>query len=185
MEILQSIDSSLFYFINVTLANPVTDKFMPFITERNHWFIFYVLIWFYLFVKGGAKGRVAAIMIIFVILASDQFSENVLKPCFHRTRPCHVLENVNLLINCSESFSFPSNHAVNNFAAAALFSYFYKGMKYVLYGGAFIVAISRVTCGVHYPFDVAGGAIIGILVALGFIHLWKIVDSKFKILGKD
>lgn len=181
MEFLQSADEVLFHFINITLANPVTDKLMPFITERNHWFIFYVIIWLYLFIKGGAKGRVAALMIIPVIFVSDQFADGILKPLFHRTRPCHVLP-VHLLINCSESFSFPSNHAVNNFAAATLFSFFYPKMKYVLFAGALVVALSRVFVGVHYPFDLVAGLIVGSGFAMLFIYIWKMINRKLKIL---
>jgi undecaprenyl-diphosphatase len=181
LEFLQSIDASLFHFINGTLSNPVTDVLMPFITERNHWFIFYALVWIYLAFKGGVKGRVSAVLIIILMLISDQTSENLIKPFFQRIRPCHVLENVNLLINCSQSFSMPSNHAVNNFAAATLFSYFYPSMKYFLFTGAFIVSLSRVMCGVHYPFDIAVGAALGILFALIVIFLWNLLNKKFGI----
>lgn len=183
MEFLQNTDNALFYFINVTLSNSFTDRFMPFITERTHWFIFYGLIWLYLVFKGSAKGRVAAFLIIILILITDQFSDNIIKPFFHRIRPCHVLDNINLLINCSESYAFPSNHAVNNFAAATLFSHFYPGMKYFLFTGAFIVSLSRVMCGVHYPFDIIGGALIGLIFAYMIISLWKILNRRFHILS--
>jgi undecaprenyl-diphosphatase len=153
---------------------------MPFITERNHWFIFYAIIWLYLIIKGGAKGRAAAVLILILIYASDQTSDNLIKPLVQRIRPCHVLQDVHLLVNCTHSFSFPSNHAVNNFAAAVLFSYFYPSMKYVLFGGAFIVSLSRVMCGVHYPGDIIGGAAIGILFAMILIFLWKKVNRKLK-----
>ncbi|HMS33329.1 MAG TPA: phosphatase PAP2 family protein [Ignavibacteria bacterium] len=181
MEFIQSIDAALFHFINSTLANPVTDRLMPFITERNNWFIFYSLVWLYIVFKGGTKGRVSALLIILVILISDQTADNIIKPFFHRIRPCHVLDDVHILINCSQSYAFPSNHAVNNFAAAALFSYFYPSMKSFLFTGAFIVSLSRVMCGVHYPFDIAGGALIGMAFAYLIIYLWKLIDKKFKI----
>ncbi|MBP9193001.1 MAG: phosphatase PAP2 family protein [Ignavibacteria bacterium] len=182
MEILQSIDADLFHFINGTLSNPFTDKFMPFITERNHWFIFYGLIWLYLVFKGGKRGRVSAVLILMLILLADQTSENIFKQYFQRIRPCNALENVHLLINCSGSYSFPSNHAVNNFAAATLFSCFYPRMKTFLFTGAFIIALSRVMCGVHYPFDIAAGAMFGILFGMIIIYLWKIFNKRFKIL---
>lgn len=182
MEFLQSIDAVLFHFINGTLANPVTDKLMPFITERDNWFIFYALIWLFLIIKGGVRGKVAALLIVPLILLSDQTANNVIKPFFHRIRPCHVLEDVNLLIKCSDSFAFPSNHAVNNFAAAVLFSYFYPPMKYFLYTGALIVSLSRIFVGIHYPFDVLGGAAVGIIFALLIIYFWKLINNKFQIL---
>ncbi|MBK6504574.1 MAG: phosphatase PAP2 family protein [Ignavibacteria bacterium] len=93
-------------------------------------------------------------------------------------RPCHDIQGVNLLINCSEAFAFPSNHAVNNFAAATLFSHFYPGMKSFLYIGAAIVALSRVMCGVHYPFDIIAGAVIGMIFAMLVIQLWTLIEKK-------
>ncbi|MBL8006207.1 MAG: phosphatase PAP2 family protein [Ignavibacteria bacterium] len=182
MEFLQKADESIFRFINTGLANPLTDRLMPFITERNNWFIFYVLIWIFLFFKGGRKGKISAVMVLILIFICDQFSENVLKAIFQRIRPCHTVADVHLLVGCTESFSFPSIHAVNNFAAAAMFSYFYKDMKNFLFSGAFIVSISRIFCGVHYPSDIIGGAITGILFAALLIYIWKKVNSKLKII---
>jgi undecaprenyl-diphosphatase len=182
LEFLQNIDVAVFYFINNTLANPVTDSFMPFITEVKNWIIFYVVVWFYMVIRGGRKGIVAGILILVCILFSDQLSSNLLKNYFQRIRPCNALPHVHLLVDCTRSFAFPSSHAVNNFAAATLFSYFYPRFKYVLFIGAFLVAISRVSCGVHYPFDMLGGIVIGILVGLFIIYLWKVINSKFKIL---
>ncbi len=153
---------------------------MPFITEREHWFIFYVLIWLFLVIKGGKTGRISAFLILILIFAADQFSDNILKPMFQRIRPCHVIPGVNLLINCSESLSFPSNHAVNNFSAAVLFSHFYPGLKYFLYAGAFIVALSRVMCGVHYPFDIAAGAVVGMAFAWILLKLWGLSEGFFR-----
>jgi len=185
LEIFQKIDEALFYFINVDLANYLTDKLMPFITERDNWFIFYALTWLYLVFKGGKKGRVAAILIIPLILLTDQVSDNFIKPYFQRIRPCHTLAGVRLLVGCTDAYSFPSIHAVNNFAAATLFSYFYPRIKYFLFAGAFVVSISRIFVGVHYPFDVIGGALIGIMFALLIIYFWKIFNNKLNILSAN
>jgi membrane-associated phospholipid phosphatase len=35
---------------------------------------------------------------------------------------------------------------------------------------------------VHYPSDVLGGMIIGIIVGLFFVYLWNIINKKLKIL---
>ena len=183
MEFLQNIDVTVFYFINNTLANLVTDSFMKFITDSKNWIIFYVIMWFYLVIKGGRKGIVAGILILICILCSDQLS-NLLKDLFQRIRPCHVLPHVNLLVGCTDSYALPSSHAVNNYAAATLFSYFYSNLKFVLFTGAFLVAISRIFCGVHYPFDMLTGIVVGITVGLIIIILWKLVDNRFKILTR-
>jgi undecaprenyl-diphosphatase len=76
------------------------------------------------------------------------------------------LEHINLLVSCGTGKSFPSSHAANNFFAAFILSFFYKKNPWVFYTTASLIAISRVVVGVHYPFDVIGGAIIGTAIAL-------------------
>lgn len=181
MNILQSIDNSIFYFINVTLANPVTDAIMPFVTVEKHWFIFYVIMWLYLMIAGGKKGRTVALLVLLLAFLSDQLSSNFIKDIVQRTRPCHVLPGVHLLVGCTSSFSFPSSHAVNSFAGAFFFAHFYPKLKYGLYIGASVMAISRVFCGVHYFSDVLGGVLIGLAISWGFVTLWEKINSRLKL----
>ena len=181
MNFLQQIDESLLRFINITLANPVTDKAMPLITKEESWIIFYVLFWLSLVFTGGKRGAIAGILLLLLILITDQTS-NFFKAYFQRIRPCNVLTDLHMLVNCTQSFSMPSSHAVNNFAAATFLSHFYPKYRYALFTGAFIVAISRIFVGVHYPFDMLVGAALGIIIAMLLLYVWKFVNSKFKIL---
>jgi undecaprenyl-diphosphatase len=71
---------------------------------------------------------------------------------------------VYLLVSCGSGFSFPSSHAVNNFAGALVLAFFIPHIKWWFFGYAAIVAFSRVYIGVHYPSDVIGGSIIGLLI---------------------
>ena len=70
--------------------------------------------------------------------------------------------------------SFPSGHAADAFVSGAFLYYLLKSCKYsglrflpLIY--AFVIAISRVFIGSHYPSDVAAGMTIGILGAWFFI----------------
>jgi undecaprenyl-diphosphatase len=72
-----------------------------------------------------------------------------------------------LLAPPSSEPSFPSDHAVAAFAIA--FSVALIGGRRVgalFLAGASLVAITRVLVGLHYPGDIAGGALIGLLSAL-------------------
>ena len=181
LNFLQNIDESLLRFINVTCANPITDKAMPLITKEESWIIFYVLFWLSLVFTGGKRGVIAGILLLVLIVITDQ-SSNFIKDYFQRIRPCNVMTGLHMLINCTQSYSMPSSHAVNNFAAATFLSHFYPKYRYVLFIGAFIVAISRIFVGVHYPFDMFVGAMIGIIIAMIVLAIWKFINKKLKIL---
>ncbi len=164
VDFLYSIDVGIFYFINHTLSNPLFNKFFPFITDIKNWYLTYVILWFICFLKGGRAGKVAAIGSLFVILVSDQISSNLIKNFVGRIRPSNALSDVYLLVGRTDSFSFPSSHAVNNFAIAVFFYKFFPKLKYVLFIAAFLVAFSRPYVGVHYPSDIFFGALIGSLI---------------------
>ncbi len=178
-KFLYSIDVKSFYFINRSLANPLFDSFFKFITLPEHWIIAYIILLGILLAKGGKLGRLAFVGIIVVIAASDQTSSNLLKHLFQRVRPCNALPDVHLLVNCLHSYSFPSSHAVNNFAAAAYFSYLYPRYNKVLYSVAALVAFSRPYVGVHYPSDVIFGAALGFLIGYVFAILTIKIYARF------
>ena len=177
MEFLVEWDVALFYFINVDLQNPLFNWLMPFITERNHWFPVWGILIIGLLWKGGKKGRTMVLLIIPVIFLSDQISAHVLKPLIERPRPCVALPDVHMLVGIKRSFSFPSAHAANFFAAATLLNYFYPKYRWVYFTAAFLVALSRVSIGVHYPLDIIAGGILGACCALFVIYFWKMIEN--------
>lgn len=181
-EFLYNIDVQLFYFLNKTLANNLFDKFFPFITDLDHWKIFFVIMWLYLLIGAGKKGRIVAFLALFLVFITDQTSSNLIKNLAERIRPCNVLPGVHVLVSCTESFSFPSSHAVNYFGGAVLFSHFFPRFKITFFIVASLEALSRVICGVHYPSDIIVGTIIGLVIGWLFVLLWKQINKKFKIL---
>lgn len=103
---------------------------------------------------------------VFVLLGAAaigplDFSANMVKKATQRTRPCAVVPNTRIVSHCPESPGFPSNHAANAFALAALATAWRRRLGLVAFPYAAIIAFSRVHLGVHYPFDVAGGALLG------------------------
>jgi len=178
METLLSIDLYLFNLLNGTLYFKALDKFFVMITTQGNWNITFIILGLWLLLKGGKTGRIAVIILGVIILLSDQLSSSVLKPLIERPRPCHSLEDIRLLVNCGSGLSFPSSHAVNNFAGAFILTYFYKNLRYVFYTIAILVAYSRVYVGVHYPADILGGAFIGLFVAFAVLLIYKYIKKK-------
>jgi undecaprenyl-diphosphatase len=188
IEFLSSIDIAVFQFINVTLANPVGDFVWPLITDYDKFLpvrILLVAVWLLLIIRGGARGRTAALLLLPVIFCADKLSSSLIKELVSRPRPCHeiggipVVQGIHMLVECGSGKSFPSSHAVNNFAVAALFSTYYRRWRRWFFAWASLVALSRPAVGVHYPSDIVGGAVIGVCVALGVIFLWTQTVRRF------
>lgn len=168
LDFLNSIDIVLFRFLNGSLSNSILDFLMPFITDLNKQLIVLVLVLviiFWMLIRGSHQVRIAAILLIITIVISDQLSSSVIKYWFERPRPCQILHKVHLLVSCGSGFSFPSSHAVNNFAGALILAFFFPRGKWWFFVFATIVAFSRVYVGAHYPSDVIGGAVIGLFCA--------------------
>ncbi|MHB8883273.1 MAG: glycosyltransferase family 39 protein [Thermodesulfovibrionales bacterium] len=156
---LNELDIAFFFLINKGLHNGIFDLVMPFVTQRG-------ILLFMPFVAWAAyKEKKNALPYLILCLAALGIADgggNVLKHIFQRPRPCTVLEGVNLLVGCGRSFSMPSNHALNSFAAACIFwPLRRKALNAALIGIAALIAFSRVYVGVHYPSDVVAGAVLG------------------------
>ena len=91
----------------------------------------------------------------------------ILKPLTRRTRPSAdgTGEFFATEVGPDQSTrSFPSGHAMGAFAVATVFADEYrdkKWVRWVAYGGAGLIAWSRVARGRHFPSDVVFGALLG------------------------
>lgn len=173
LELLQSWDEALFRFFNSGIANPVFDVVMPAITEVKHFYPVYILLFILLLWKGGRAGRWCALLLVITVLLADPLSSRVIKEEVGRLRPCRTLDGVRLLIGCGGGKSFPSSHAVNNFAGLVVFGWFFRKWAWAWLTMAMLVSFSRIYVGVHYPFDVLGGAVIGMALGALVIFLFE------------
>ena len=104
---------------------------------------------------------------IVLVFFSGIFSwciSQVLKLLIHTSRPVVEFQNVVTLIQKND-FSFPSGHATFYMALAFAIFFSHKKAGYVFILFALLIGIARIIAGVHFPIDILGGFILGILTA--------------------
>jgi undecaprenyl-diphosphatase len=118
-----------------------------------------------LFLFGGKKGRRSAILTVGATLTAQGIVNIVLKPIFRRERPFRKLVPApDLLVDPPGAHSWPSAHAASSAAAMITLAWAYPAFSPALLALAAGISYSRVYVGVHYPFDVAAGSGLGLLV---------------------
>jgi undecaprenyl-diphosphatase len=114
-------------------------------------------------VLGGPRGRRAAAEAVASLAIASAASNLVVKSLAHRRRPQSPgrLIAVSREVRRPASSSFPSGHAASAFAFASTMGEAVPVTWAPLHVAASLVAYSRVHTGVHYPSDVAAGALLG------------------------
>ena len=113
------------------------------------------------------RDRAAAWRVMLTVLLCYAVVDGLVKPLVGRSRPSvNVLAPKRELPPMPASKSFPSGHATSTFAAAVAVSRMWPRTRLVWWTLAVLIGYSRIYLGHHYPFDVLGGAVIGIAIAL-------------------
>jgi len=97
-----------------------------------------------------------------------------------RARPFEMLPDARALFDNTSSGSFPSGHAALSFAIATAISLYFPKAGGILFLIALFMGAARVTAGVHWPSDILGGAVVGILSAF----LVRYILNKIKSVKK-
>lgn len=159
-------DVAVFRAIHHGWHQPALDPVMKALTDPGPWKLPILALAAGLFLLRGRRGAIALVTLVLTITASDQLSSRVLKPIFQRPRPSAELADTRPLFGVRGTYSLPSTHATNFFAAAPMIATVFPQGAAAGYALAVAVSLSRIYVGDHYPSDVAVGAILGTLIGL-------------------
>ena len=110
------------------------------------------------------KTRKSGVYMAVALIADLIICNVILKPIVARIRPYSINQTVQLLVTPLKDYSLPSGHTAASFASVS--ALYFAGRKRMAAGALIVsvlIAFSRMYLYVHYPTDVLGGLIIGLL----------------------
>lgn len=135
--------------------------------------------WAAILLSSAGTRRAGCILAAWPLCAELVLCNFILKPLVHRVRPCDLLPEVTLLIPHPSDYSFPSGHTAASFTAVA--ALWLAGKKRLagatLVLGVFI-AFSRLYLYVHFPTDILGGVLVGLVCGWLGKWLWESFAQK-------
>jgi undecaprenyl-diphosphatase len=194
-------DQQILFLINHTWAHPVLDRVMAVLSSLDFWWPFLIAAGLIAVILGSFRMRMMLLTAGLAIAMTDALVVRTLKEVVGRPRPHETLEGVRTLdlaaveprflavtmplkeeysvarIRPPRGNSFPSAHAANNFAVAAVCAVFFRRWGWLLFLPAVLVSYSRVYVGSHWPLDILVSCLLGLgvgfLVVVSVEALWR------------
>jgi membrane-associated phospholipid phosphatase len=123
------------------------------------------------------KAFAAMLTIALAMATTDAINARIIKPMIARERPCRALQDLIAPVKCNVGQSFASGHAAVAFAFAITASPTVRFGWFIFPLLAFLVALSRVLLGVHYPTDITAGAMLGAAIGGSMLGLKKLITA--------
>lgn len=163
--------------IQKTMTSPLGDRIMIALSSAGNYGLIWILIALVFCVV--PKWRKAGLGILLALALAHIVGNMFLKNLIARPRPYVIHPGIDLKIGHLKEFSFPSGHTITSFAAVFALPSDLGAIKRVLALVAVGIAFSRLYLFMHYPSDVLGGALIGMIIGYSVtcIPWFKIIKN--------
>lgn len=178
LEELLKLDRDIFLIINNGLENWFNDFFLGGLTLAGYLYVLLPIALSYLYIIDKKNFRRNSLILISAVLIGGLLVQ-ILKKVIDRPRPLKEMEPLllagkvkihNLFFSYRDN-SFPSGHAQAAFGAATALICICRKHTFYLILIAFLIGLSRIYVGVHFPTDVVCGAILGVITSLVVFRL--------------
>jgi undecaprenyl-diphosphatase len=163
-------DHDLFTQLNSKWTNPFFDTIMPYMRHSITWIPLYLFILVFVFLNFRIKAWWWVIFFLITVALTDMTGTKLFKYGFERIRPCNnpdMLAHLRLLVRCPSGWGFVSNHAANHFGMAMFLfltlRHLSKKWMWLVFLWAGSIGYAQLYVGVHYPSDIVGGMILGMI----------------------
>ncbi|MFQ9514831.1 MAG: phosphatase PAP2 family protein [Eubacterium sp.] len=159
------------------------DVIMPQITKLGNAGIIWIAIGLCMLIS--KKYRRQGFMVLIGLLMGLIIGNGLVKNLVARQRPCWINSDFLLLIPNPKDFSFPSGHTQASVIAATILTMYNRKWGIVVIPLAALIAFSRLYLYVHFPSDVLGGAIMGLIIGVGTFIIGETILRRIELQKKQ
>ncbi|MCI8955392.1 MAG: phosphatase PAP2 family protein [Eubacterium sp.] len=172
-----AIDWAILDKIQSMFSSGFMDWLMPRITVLGDAGIIWILMGVILLIS--KKHRRTGFLVLVGLLIGLIIGNGIVKNLVARSRPCWLDTEFNMLISVPKDYSFPSGHTQASVIAATIITLYRKEWGWVVIPLAVGIAFSRLYLYVHFPTDVLGGTVLGLMIGLVTYYAGNRIISAF------